>query len=198
MWGSNNNNNKTTSFISNSAEKTLCRSKICNGRSQLHHVRKCKHVCRWLCRKCFQTVFWQLCFTECWSAMSPSLPLSHSAVVCGGWHPALRLSCLPPPLFSALQWDHVVLLISQQWPYSLPFPLFSLTLSLHILIPLVFVASPRRHLQQATCNFSPAVRLTLFTLLWCHSFPHFFHSTQSFSTSRHQLTQLFGALAVAR
>lgn len=53
-----------------------------------------------------------------------SLTRSQSTVVCGGWHLALRHSCLPPPLFSALQWDHVVLLISQQWPYSLPFPLF--------------------------------------------------------------------------
>lgn len=75
------------------------------------------------------TQFW---FTEwVWvssESLPPSLPRSHSAVVCGGWHLALRLSCLPPPLFSALQWDHVVLLISQQWPYSLPFPLFSLPL----------------------------------------------------------------------
>lgn len=63
-----------------------------------------------------------------------SLPRSHSAVVCGGWHLALRLSCLPPPLFSALQWDHVVLLISQQWPYSLPFPLFSLSTFPHSLL----------------------------------------------------------------
>lgn len=69
------------------------------------------------------------------SVSCESLPRSHSAVVCGGWHLALRLSCLPPPLFSALQWDHVVLLISQQWPYSLPFPLFSLPLSPHFLIP---------------------------------------------------------------
>lgn len=63
-----------------------------------------------------------------------SLPRSHSAVVCGGWHLALRLSCLPPPLFSALQWDHVVLLISQQWLYSLPFPLFSLPTFPHSLL----------------------------------------------------------------
>lgn len=53
------------------------------------------------------------------------LPQPQRAVVCGGWHLALRHSCLPPPLFSALQWDHVVLLISQQWPHSLPFSLCS-------------------------------------------------------------------------
>lgn len=67
---------------------------------------------------------------------------SHSAVVCGGWHLALRHSCLPPPLLSALQWDHVVLLISQQWLYSLPVPLFSAFLSLYISSsPLVFISS---------------------------------------------------------
>lgn len=67
---------------------------------------------------------------------------SHSAVVCGGWHLALRHSCLPPPLLSALQWDHVVLLISQQWLYSLPVPLFSAFLSLYISSsPLAFISS---------------------------------------------------------
>lgn len=96
-----------------------------------------------------------------------SLPRSHSDVVCGGWHLALRLSCLPPPLFSALQWDHVVLLISQQWPYSLPFPLFSLPLSLHISsFPSCLHLLPHRHTQQPIFNFSPAVNVeTLFALL---------------------------------
>lgn len=37
------------------------------------------------------------------AAVTRLLPGSHSAVVCGGWHLALRHSRLPPPLFSALQ-----------------------------------------------------------------------------------------------
>lgn len=100
------------------------------------------------------------------SVSCESLPRSHSAVVCGGWHLALRLSCLPPPQFSALQWDHVVLLISQQWPYSLPFPLLSLPLATfpHSLLS----SSPPSHntcSRQYSPYFSPAVTSTLFTLL---------------------------------
>lgn len=126
------------------------------------------------------TQFW---FWKCRSAMGPSLPRSHSAVVCGGWHLALRLSCLPPPLFSALQWDHVVLLISQQWPYSLPFPLFSLSTFPHS--SCLRLLPSRRHIRQTICNFSPAVTSTLFTLLgaFFFFFLTFFSSTRSFSTS---------------
>lgn len=91
-----------------------------------------------------------------------SLPRSHSSVVCGGWHLALRLSCPPPPLFSALQWDHVVLLISQQWPYSLPFPLFSPSLST---FPHSLSSSSPPSPAQTIFNFLPTVTSTLFTLL---------------------------------
>lgn len=121
---------------------------------------------------------------------------SHSAVVCGGWHLALRHSCLPPPLLSALQWDHVVLLISQQWLYSLHVPLFSAFLSLYISSsPLVFISS-----LTSTCG-----RLTdYFPLLTsCHinsmnSISSKANSNPCLSTTLRPLTELLGALAVAR
>lgn len=94
---------------------------------------------------------------------------SHSAVVCGGWHLALRHSCLPPPLLSALQWDHVVLLISQQWLYSLPVPLFSAFLSLFTFPHPLLSSSPLwpAHVvdSQTISHFSPAATLTLWILL---------------------------------
>lgn len=111
---------------------------------------------------------------------------SHSAVVCGGWHLALRHSCLPPPLLSALQWDHVVLLISQQWLYSLPVPLFSAFLSLYISSsPLVFISSLTSTCGRLTDYFpllTSCLTLTLWILLalkpiqfkplpLCHSTP---------------------------
>lgn len=94
------------------------------------------------------------------SVSCESLPWSHSTVVCGGWHLALRLSCLPPPLFSALQWDHVVLLISQQWPYSLPFPLFSLPLSPHFLIPSCLHLLPSPTHTHAADYFATSLQLS--------------------------------------
>ncbi len=39
--------------------------------------------------------------------------------VCVAWHLSLLPPSRPPPLFSAAQWDHVVLLIFQQRPLSL-------------------------------------------------------------------------------
>lgn len=137
------------------------------------------------------------------SVSCESLPRSHSAVVCGGWHLALRLSCLPPPLFSALQWDHVVLLISQQWPYSLPFPLFSLPLSPHFLIPscLHLLPSPTHtHTQQTILQLLSSCHVDSLHFIMCHRrfVVFFFSSNPGPSPPSRPLTQLFGALAVAR
>lgn len=118
-------------------------------------------------------------------AACPSL--GHS--VGGGWHLALRHSCLPPPPFSALQWDHVVLLISQQWLYS---PLFSVLLLQRFLMrsrPHLF---PHKHMQH-TRTFPPILTpAIIFTPLPINSSVCL---SLSVSTNR-PLTKLFGALAV--
>lgn len=104
-----------------------------------------------------------------------SLHQSHGAVVCGSWQLALRHSCLPPPPFSALQWDHVVLLISQQWLYSLACTSVFLNVSPSTLsLPTL----------AKTCN---TLYKLIFTTFTTRSFTGFLSC---------KLTQLFGSLAV--
>lgn len=159
-------------------------------------IRKREHICRRHGWKCFKTCCLLTVLLHKVSVSYEPLPPSVTQRCSMWWLASCPPTLLPasPAVFSITMRSCGVVNLPTMTLLS-PFPsVLSPSLSLHFLIPLVFISSPRRHLQQAICNFSPAVRLTLFTLL---DAIFIFHSSQSFSASRRQLTQLFGALAVA-